>query len=38
MLWFPQGIYIVSSCNISYSDSGLTVNLSAKDKMCLLNG
>ena len=37
-LWFPQGIYIVSSCNISYSDSGLTVNLSAKDKMCLLNG
>jgi len=37
-LWFPQGVYIISSCSISYDSNGMTVNLQAKDKMCLLNG
>lgn len=37
-LWFPQGIYVVSSCTISNDSNGRTVNLQAKDKMCLLNG
>jgi hypothetical protein len=38
MLWFPLGIYVISSVSISHSNSGLTVSIQAKDKMCLLNG
>jgi hypothetical protein len=38
MLWFPLGIYVISSVAISHSNSGLTVSIQAKDKMCLLNG
>ena len=38
ILWFPQGYYVLRSVNISRSSSGLTINLSFKDKMCLFNG
>ena len=37
-LWFPLGIYVVTSCSISHSDTGLVASLQLKDKMCLLNG
>lgn len=38
IIWFPQGIFIISSANVSHSLSGINVSLQAKDKMSLLNG
>lgn len=38
ILWFPLGLYIVSSVSISQNLTGIDVDLSLKDKMCLLNG
>ena len=38
IIWFPQGIYILTSFSTSQSTSGWNVSLSGKDKMCLLNG
>ena len=38
IIWFPQGIYIICQPNISYGANGVTISLSCKDKMCLLNG
>lgn len=38
VIWFPQGIFVVNSCNISHSLSGISISLQLKDKMCLLNG
>ena len=38
ILWFPLGTYIIISCAISESDSGLVASLQLQDKMCLLNG
>lgn len=39
IIWFPLGIYIISSISISSSvGSNITASLQLKDKMCLLNG
>ena len=38
ILWFPLGLYVVSSVSISQGLTGTDVSLSLKDKMCLLNG
>ena len=38
IIWFPQGIYILTSFNSSLSVNSYTINLQAKDKMCQLNG
>ena len=38
IIWFPLGIFVITQPNISHSLSGVTINLSFKDKMCLLNG
>lgn len=38
MLWFPQGLYIMCGVSISHALQGSTINLTLKDKMCLLNG
>lgn len=38
VIWFNQGIYILTSFNISYNTSSYTINLSGQDKMCMLNG
>lgn len=38
IIWFPLGVFIITQPNISHSLSGVTINLSFKDKMCLLNG
>ena len=38
IIWFEQGLYIITSLNISQSINSYTINLSGKDKMCLLNG
>lgn len=38
IIWFPLGVFVITQPNISHSNSGVTVNLNFKDKMCLLNG
>lgn len=38
IIWFPQGIFVITQPNISHNNSGCTIGLSCKDKMCLLNG
>ena len=38
IIWFPQGIFVVTSFNTSQSTTGWTISLQGKDKMCLLNG
>ena len=38
IIWFPLGIYVIIQPTINRSNSGITVSLQLKDKMCLLNG
>ena len=38
VIWFDQGIYLISSFNTSHSTSNFTISINGKDKMCLLNG
>ena len=38
IIWFPQGVYVITSFNTSQSTNNYTVSISGKDKMCLLNG
>ena len=38
IIWFPQGIFLITSFSSSLSTNNYTINLSGKDKMCLLNG
>lgn len=38
IIWFPMGIYVMCGVNLSNSLNGSNINLTLKDKMCLLNG
>ena len=38
IIWFKQGIYVLTSFNTSHSVNSYTLSLQGKDKMCLLNG
>jgi hypothetical protein len=38
IIWFPQGVYVITSFSTSQNTNGFTINISGKDKMCLLNG
>lgn len=38
IIWFPQGMYVISSFSSSYGAQGYTIQISGKDKMCLING
>ncbi len=38
IIWFKQGLYLLTTFNTSQSVSGYTISLQGKDKMCLLNG
>ena len=38
ILWYPQGLYIITNPSINHSASGVSLSLQLKDKMCLLNG
>jgi len=38
ILWFPQGIYVITGTSLSLSPDSYTANLTLSDKMCLLNG
>jgi len=38
IVWFPLGVYVVFDPSISHGTGGVTISVSLKDKMCLLNG
>ena len=38
IIWFNQGIYIITSFNTSQNTSTLNITIQGKDKMCLLDG
>ncbi len=38
IIWFNQGIYLITTFNTSRTTSNFTISISGKDKMCLLNG
>jgi hypothetical protein len=38
IIWFPQGVFIITSFNVSLGVNQCTINISGQDKMCLLNG
>ena len=38
VIWFPQGVYVITGFNTSYSTNNYLITISGKDKMCLLNG
>lgn len=38
IIWFPQGVYLITSFNTSETTSGFSISISGKDKMALLNG
>lgn len=38
IIWFPCGLFVISTANISRSTTGWTISITAKDKMCLLDG
>lgn len=38
IIWFPQGVYILTSFNCTNNNQGINISLQGKDKMCLLDG
>lgn len=38
IIWFKQGIYVITSFSTARSTNSFTISISGKDKMCLLNG
>ena len=38
IIWFKQGLFIITSFNTSISTNNYQITISGKDKMCLLNG
>ena len=38
IIWFKQGIYVITGFNTSSSVSNFKISINGKDKMCLLNG
>ena len=38
IIWFKQGIFILTDFKTSQTTNNYTINLTGKDKMCLLNG
>ncbi len=38
IIWFPQGMYVISSFSVSRSVNNFNISIQGKDKMCLVNG
>lgn len=38
IIWFKQGLFIITSFNVSQTTNNFTITINGKDKMCLLNG
>lgn len=38
IVWFPCGVFVLSSASVSRSTTTWTISISGKDKMCMLDG
>lgn len=38
IIWFKEGLFVITSFNMSKSINSYNISITAKDKMCLLNG
>lgn len=38
IIWFPCGLFVLSTATLSRSTSGWSISITGKDKMCLLDG
>lgn len=38
IIWFPLGVYVIKTPNISHNTTSVDISLTLEDKMCLLNG
>ena len=38
IIWFPQGIYLITNFSTSHSTNNYTIQINGRDKMALLNG
>ena len=38
IIWFPLGVYIIKTANVSKNNSGVNISLTLNDKTALLNG
>ena len=38
IIWFKLGTYVITNFSYSYSTAGMSISISGKDKMCLVNG
>lgn len=38
ILWFPIGLYVISTANLSHNATGCTISITGKDKMSKLDG
>ena len=38
IVWFPQGIYIITGFNTTNAANNYSISISGKDNMCMLNG
>lgn len=38
IIWFKQGVYVITAFSASLGVNNYTISISGKDKMCLLNG
>ena len=38
IIWFKQGVFILTTCNMNQTTNNYTITINGKDKMCLLNG
>jgi len=38
IIWFKQGIFVITQPSLQHNSSGVIISLQFKDKMCLLNG
>ena len=38
IIWFPQGTFVMITPSLSHSTGGVSLQVSLRDKMCLLNG
>ena len=37
-IWFPCGVFLITSGSVSVSTSGQTISIQGRDKMCMLDG
>jgi hypothetical protein len=38
IIWFKQGTFVIVNASLTHNTNSVTISLSCKDKMCLLNG